>query len=68
MTNHKYSVGQTVLFRGLSRNNMTTGEYEVLRLLPSGGGELQYRIKSKLETHERVVGEENLSTRAAVVF
>jgi hypothetical protein len=68
MTNHKYRIGQTVLFRGFSRNNSPSGEYEVLRLLPSGGGELQYRIKSKHETHERVVGEEQLSTRATVDF
>ena len=68
MENHKYKVGQTVNFTGPVRNNSPTGEYEILRLMPSEGGELQYRIKSKHETYERVVGEEHLSTRGTMGF
>ena len=36
------------------------GEFEVVRLLPAEGGELQYRIKSPLERTERVVAEDQL--------
>jgi hypothetical protein len=69
MQNHKYRVGQRVNFTGPVRNNSPSGEYEILRVLPSDGGELQYRIKSKLETYERVVGEEQLaSSRSTVGF
>jgi hypothetical protein len=37
-------------------------------VLPSNGGELLYRIKSKHETYERVVAEDQLSSRGATSF
>jgi hypothetical protein len=36
------------------------GDYKVLRELPESGGEVQYRIKSGRETHERIVNESDL--------
>jgi hypothetical protein len=60
MQNHKYRVGQSVV--------SPSGEYEILRLLPPSGDEFQYRIKSKFETYERVIGEELLTSRIAPTF
>jgi hypothetical protein len=68
MQNHKYRVGQSVVFTGPSRNNSPSGEYEILRLLPPSGDEFQYRIKSKFETYERVIGEELLTSRISAGF
>ena len=58
---HKYSVGEQVKFAGRVRLGAANGEYEVVRLLPAEAGQLLYRIKSTLEPHERVVGEELLT-------
>lgn len=66
MQTHKYRVGQRVSFTGPVRNNSPSGEYEIVRLLPADGGEPRYRIKSSLERHERVIGEDQLSSRAAL--
>lgn len=63
MANHKYKVGQRVTFTGPIRNNSPSGEYEILKLLPSDADRLQYRIKSAHEAHERVIGEEHLAVR-----
>ena len=57
---HKYGVGQLVRFnRGLG--SAADGDYEVCRQLPDSAGELQYRIRSRNETHERVARESELS-------
>jgi hypothetical protein len=58
---HKYSVGERVNFAGRVRLGAATGEYEIVRLLPAEAGQPLYRIKSVLEPHERVVGEEQLT-------
>src|SRR5882672_9858641 len=58
---HKFQSGQTVrLSRSLSYRSAANGDYKVVRQLPDGGGELQYRIKSVSEPHERVVKESDL--------
>jgi len=36
------------------------GDYKVVRQLPETDGELQYRVKSTRESHERVVKESEL--------
>ncbi|MCX5493893.1 hypothetical protein OSH11_04190 [Kaistia dalseonensis] len=36
------------------------GTYRVVSVLPESAGRLQYRIKSELERHERVVDESQL--------
>ncbi|MDA0368840.1 MAG: hypothetical protein HQ495_10420 [Alphaproteobacteria bacterium] len=51
-----FRTGQTVRLRRDPMNRTAaTGEYKVIRQLPESGGETQYRIKSLLEPHERVV-------------
>jgi hypothetical protein len=66
MTNltHKFKVGQTVdLIQSISRS-AASGHYEILSLRPAEGGSPQYRIKSRSESHERVVAESDLTLSA----
>ncbi len=61
MPGHKYKVGQVLqftpnIFEGAARR----GSYSVVRLLPADDGGNQYRIKSSLDGHERVVREHQL--------
>jgi hypothetical protein len=68
MRSHKYSIGQTVRF--FQRTIVITPRkdgpetsperYEVTRLLPSDGAELQYRIKGCTKGQERVVMESEI--------
>ena len=58
---HKFRAGQTVwLTRGFPYRNASEGPYEVIRQLPFGEGDFQYRIKSTHEQCERVVKEREL--------
>ena len=67
MAHHKFKVGQLVNFAP-SRSGMPASgrQYEVIRLLPPEAGELQYRVKCKGDTFERVAKESELSHRATV--
>jgi hypothetical protein len=60
MTNHKFRVGQIVVFEGRPAPSTAPGDYEVVRLLPPEGGQFLYRIKSRLEQWERVAAEYQL--------
>jgi hypothetical protein len=61
MTRHVYSVGQQVHFEGgVGIYLKRAGVFTVTRLLPPLGAELQYRIKSEGEAHERVASEHEL--------
>ena len=64
MTRHKFKVGQMVDYNPnrMSLSASSRG-YEVRRLLPREGIEFLYRIKSPIETFERVVREQELSQR-----
>jgi hypothetical protein len=54
--------GQTVrLTRGFPYRAAAEGDYKIVRQLPESGGELQYRVKSAREPHERVVKESELA-------
>lgn len=67
MTQHKFKVGQLVGFSPSRPGVPTSGrQYEVIRLLPAESGELQYRVKCKSETFERVAKESELSRRISV--
>jgi hypothetical protein len=56
---HRYNLGQLVRFsRGF--RSAAGGDYEVCRQLPDSDGELQYRIRSDREPHERVARESEL--------
>jgi hypothetical protein len=58
---HKFHAGQTVrLIRGFPHRNAAEGFYQVVRQLPYGDGDYQYRIKSARELYERVVKESEL--------
>jgi len=58
---HRFHAGQMVrLARSRSAGAAAGGDYKIVRQLPETGGELQYRIKSVRESHERVVKESEL--------
>jgi len=62
MLAHKFAVGQTVRFSP-DRNQDGTrgrGSFKVVRLLPETASVFQYRVKSQLDGHERVVREDQL--------
>ena len=60
---HKYLVGQAVDLVPRKIREAASGTYEIIRLLPlsDNGGEPTYRIKSKLENHERVMVESEMT-------
>jgi ABC-type microcin C transport system duplicated ATPase subunit YejF len=58
---HKFKVGQTVEVVGASSAAKSLGAFKILRLMPSERGVLQYRIKSVIDGHERMVTESELS-------
>jgi len=64
MTSHKYKVGQNVHYASnvLRRFGGVEGigRFRIVQLLPAEGGDLQYRIKSTAEAHERVAKESQL--------
>ena len=61
MQAHKYAVGKIVQFTpGAFDQNGRRGNYRVVRHLPAEGADNQYRIKSSLDGHERVVRESQL--------
>jgi len=64
MSEHKYRVGQAVEFfpdRGVEHT--AKGRYEIVRLFLGEGNAPRYRIKNKVDGHERMVGENELGTR-----
>jgi hypothetical protein len=62
MVDHKFEVGRIVRTRPRQDSAIPPGNYEVVRLLPSGDAarDPQYRVKSVLDGHERVVRESDL--------
>ena len=50
-----FNIGQTVRFTPGAHERGFAGLYTVLRRLPEERGEVQYRIKSTKDDHERVV-------------
>jgi hypothetical protein len=57
---HRYRSGQTVRLCRSPYRSSATGDYKIIRQLPSNGSDLEYRIKSLLEPYERVVKESDL--------
>jgi hypothetical protein len=57
---HRFKIGQTVDLIPSTFRSAARGNYEIVSLRPAEGGNPQYRIKSKSENHERVVGESDL--------
>jgi hypothetical protein len=61
MSEHKFVVGQRVLFLpDWFIDPKTEGQYTVVRLFPKEGHLPQYRIKSERDGHERMVLEDRL--------
>ncbi len=61
MSDHKFRIGQSVLYTSGPYGRGGVGAvYKVTQLLPPEGDDRQYRIKSSDEPHERVVKESQL--------
>ena len=64
MATHKFAVGQALHFSpGPGEDRNGKGRYRVVRQLPESGGVFQYRIKSEMDGHERVVREDQTERR-----
>lgn len=58
---HLFAIGQTVRMKSRIGLVQKTAElFEIKSRLPVKDGSPQYRIRSELETHERVTTEDNL--------
>ena len=61
MPAHKFAVGQTVRFApDRHQESVARGSFKIVRLLPEEANVLQYRVKSQVDGHERVVREDQL--------
>src|SRR5471030_307243 len=61
LKSHKYQVGEMVYYTSPTFGRAAaTGNYTVVKLLPSEGDDYQYRIKSSGEAFERVAKESQL--------
>jgi hypothetical protein len=60
---HKFHTGQLVEFRPKKGSPVSSarGACEILKQLPERDCELQYRIKSAVEQHERIAFETELA-------
>jgi hypothetical protein len=64
MLDHKFQVNQVVqFFPNRSVDHKAKGQYTIVRLLPMEGNTPQYRIKHKIDGHERMVQENELGPR-----
>ena len=57
---HKFRIDDVVEARASLFRATPPGPYKVVRLLPPTGRSNQYRLKSHLNGHERVVREEDI--------
>ncbi|MBS0642410.1 MAG: hypothetical protein JSS43_21320 [Proteobacteria bacterium] len=58
---HKFAPGDRVIaVADRSNDNQRSGVYTIIRALPLAGRGYQYRAKSALDTHERVLDEDLL--------
>ncbi len=61
MTKHKFATGDRVLATSNGMNpNLRPGVYTIVKALPVAGFGHQYRAKSTLDSHERVIDEASL--------
>jgi hypothetical protein len=58
---HKFHLGQTVAYNRQKGIWAARGAYLVTAKLPERDGEFEYRIRSALEEHERLVRESELT-------
>ena len=57
MASHKFKAGQTVAVAPRRYDPKIGGSFKVVRILPAERGYNQYRVRSVLDGHERVVME-----------
>jgi hypothetical protein len=59
MSEHRFEIGRVVRAPPRQNSTIPPGNYEVMRKLPSSDAtrDPQYRVKSVLDGHERVVKE-----------
>lgn len=66
MASHKFAVGQTIRFAPDRHERQQIGpaqsRFKIVQLLPETGNVLQYRVKSHMDGHERVVREDQLAS------
>jgi hypothetical protein len=61
MEKPKFSAGQNVTMMPSRVHRAPTDQFKIVRMLPTERGNLQYRIKSQRDGHERVVTESDLA-------
>jgi hypothetical protein len=62
MPTHKFAVGQTVRFSpDRNQEHTARGSFKIVRLLPEEASVFQYRVKSQMDGHERVVREDQIA-------
>lgn len=55
---HRYALGQMVDYAGEAGSHHTSGQYEIVRLLPEAAdGEPQYRLRKAPDGPERIARE-----------
>ena len=60
---HKYRVGERLRLQSTGLTSAQSGIYEVLALMPQErGAGFQYRLRSTVDSHQRVALEDALST------
>lgn len=65
MRQHSFAVGETVSYLpGQGDGSAVPGRFTVVSRMPPLGTELQYRVKSALDGHERMVRESQLTASA----
>jgi hypothetical protein len=61
MTEHKFAAGDRVqLLPDRANANARPGVYTIIRTMPATSQGCQYRAKSAIDTHERVLDESQL--------
>jgi hypothetical protein len=61
MAAYRFKAGQTVAMLPRLGFGAPSGRFKIVRLLPTEGGNNQYRIKSVVDGHERVVRESEIT-------
>jgi hypothetical protein len=64
MATYKFAVGEAVRFspdRGQEHHHTRGALFKIVRLLPEAGNALQYRVKSEIDSQERIVREDQLA-------
>ena len=61
MSEYKFKAGQSVTMTPRRIGQNVPGRFQIVRTLPATNGDNQYRIKSTLDGHERVVTEAEIA-------